>query len=86
MHIFEVSLLSADLGMDIRDTGSVFTLPVSNFYKVKYDDRKNRQLMTQGDWNYVSSTLEKAGYRVEQDREQNEYLQNNLKDEKSGRN
>jgi hypothetical protein len=77
INMFEVSLLSSDLGMDIRDSGAVFDLPKAKFYKVKYDDRKNRQLITQGDWEYVSQILSKAGYKVEQDEEQAEKLFSN---------
>lgn len=76
MNMFEVSLLSSELGMDIRDSGTVFQLPNAKFYKVKYDDRKNRQLITQGDWDYVSQTLEKAGYKVERDDEADEIVKN----------
>lgn len=67
INIFEISLLSADMGMDIRDSGAIFGMPVAKFYKVKYDDKKNRQLMTQGEWEYVSDVLHKAGYKVEQE-------------------
>jgi hypothetical protein len=67
MNIYETSLLSLDVGFDVKDQIEPVKFPVAEVYKVKYEDRYSRQLLAAGDWERVSRTLRKAGYNVERE-------------------
>jgi hypothetical protein len=64
MNVYEVSLLSSDSGFSVKDQDTPVTLPASQIYKIKYEDKYGRQLDVAGDWVRISRTLRKAGYKV----------------------
>lgn len=64
MTIHEASLLSMDVGFNLKDQVLPVEFPLAEVYKVKYEDKYSRQLMAAGDWDRVSRTLKKAGYKV----------------------
>ena len=63
--IHEVSLLSVDVGFDVKDQDVPVRFPEASIYKVKYEDKYGRQLVAAGEWERVGRTLRKAGYKVE---------------------
>lgn len=64
MPVYETSLLSADLGFSVKDQTHPVEFPVSEIYKVKYEDKYGRQLVVAGEQDRVFRTLKKAGYKV----------------------
>lgn len=66
-NIYEASLLSIDSGFSVKDQQMPVRLPVSQIYKIKYEDKYNRQLSVAGDWDRISRVLRKAGYKVIQE-------------------
>jgi hypothetical protein len=64
MQIHEDSLLVSVLGFDPKDQESPIILPEAEIYKIKYEDKYGRQLFIAGDWEKISRTLKKAGYKV----------------------
>lgn len=67
MKLYETSLLSGDFGFDIKDQKEPVKFPVAEIYKVKYEDKYKRQLLAAGEWDKVSRTLKKSGYKVIQE-------------------
>jgi len=65
MNMYETSLLAIDVGFNVKDQVAPVKFPEAEIYKVKYEDRYGRQLVAAGDWDRVSRTLRKAGYKVE---------------------
>jgi hypothetical protein len=64
MIIHEDSLLTSDIGFDPKDQVTPIVFPEAEIYKVKYEDKYARQLSVAGDWEKVSKTLKKAGYKI----------------------
>lgn len=64
-EIHEISLLSIDVGFNLKDTQEPILLGDYPLYKIKYEDKKNRQLEICGDLDKVGKILRKAGYKVE---------------------
>ncbi len=63
--LYETSLLSIDVGFDIKDQSTPVILDEADYYKIKYEDKYSRQLLAVGDKERVLKTLRKAGYKVE---------------------
>jgi hypothetical protein len=64
MNIYETSLLSSDSGFDLKDQTMSVKLPKADIYKIKYEDKYNRQLLAAGEPEKVIKTLKKAGYKI----------------------
>lgn len=65
MNIFEKSLLAVDnMGLSLKE--QTISLPESQIYKIKYEDKYGRQLFVAGEYDKVARTLKKAGYKIEQ--------------------
>lgn len=64
MTIHEDCLLVSSLGFDPKDQSAPIVFPEAEIYKIKYEDKYGRQLSVAGDWEKVSRTLKKAGYKI----------------------
>ena len=56
------------MGFNVKDQSNPVEFPLSEVYKVKYEDKYSRQLMVAGDWERVNRILSKAGYKVMQNK------------------
>ena len=66
VSLSEGSLLSIDVGFSVKDQELPVNLPIAQIYKIKYEDKYSRSLMAAGDWEKISKTLKKAGYKCVQ--------------------
>ena len=64
MKLYETNLLSCEHGFDLKDQNEPIIFPVAEIYKVRYEDKYKRQHLAAGEWDKVSRTLKKAGYKV----------------------
>ena len=64
MNLYETSLLSIDVGFNVKDQEMPVEFPEASIYKVKYEDKYGRQMLAAGEWEKVSKTIKKAGYTV----------------------
>ena len=64
MKLYETSLLPVDVGFDVKDQVMPVEFPEAEIYKIKYCDKYGRELVAAGEWERVSRTLNKAGYKT----------------------